>query len=276
MARPLTLVDQQLATAALDHVWSSIDDLVAGLDDDEWRRPTALPGWDIQATVAHIIGTESMLLGLDPAHEPLEQPWPDHVRNDIGAFNERWVAGLAASAPAEMLERYRSVTDQRRRALEAVDADTWDAETWTPAGPDSYGRFMRIRVFDCWLHDQDIRDALGTVGHTSGPAVDLALQEMAVAMPYVVGKKAGAPTGSAVTLRLTGDEGRDLHIAVGERATLVDALDDEATTTVTMPVGTFVRLAGGRQSVDEARPSIEVTGDTELGHGVVDNLNYTI
>ena len=42
----------------------------------------------------------------------------------------------------------------------------------TPAGPDTYGRFMRVRIFDCWMHEQDIRRAVGRPGHVEGPAVD--------------------------------------------------------------------------------------------------------
>ena len=38
---------------------------------------------------------------------------------------------------------------------------TGTPRSFTPAGKDTYGRFMQIRVFDCWLHEQDIRDALG-------------------------------------------------------------------------------------------------------------------
>ena len=38
--------------------------------------------------------------------------------------------------------------------------EEWNAVTMTPTGPDSYGRFMRIRVFDCWMHEEDIRDGV--------------------------------------------------------------------------------------------------------------------
>ncbi len=48
--------------------------------------------------------------------------------------------------------------------------EDWNAVTMTPAGPDSFGRFMRIRIFDCWMHEQDIRDAV------SRPPSDAELQ----------------------------------------------------------------------------------------------------
>ena len=79
--------------------------------------------------------------------------------------------------------------------------DEWNAESFTPAGKDTFGRFMQIRVFDCWLHEQDIRDAVGQPGHESGLAVEVVLDEMATALGFVVGKKAGATAGQIGDVR---------------------------------------------------------------------------
>ena len=43
---------------------------------------------------------------------------------------------------------------------------------------------MQIRVFDCWLHEQDIRDAVGRPGHETGLAVEVVLDEMATALGF--------------------------------------------------------------------------------------------
>ena len=132
------------------------------------------------------------------------------MRNDIGRFNEAWVEALADEPPADVLARFR---DRRRPAHGGAGRDrpteAWDTVGFTPAGQDTYGRFMRIRVFDWWLHEQDIRDAVGRPGGDDGPAAELALDEMAAAMGFVVGKKGGAPQGSRVRLELTGPAGRD-------------------------------------------------------------------
>ena len=72
----------------------------------------------------------------------------------------------------------------------------------TPVGPESYGRFMRVRLFDCWMHEQDIRDGLGlpsSDAELSGPAPRLSLDEIAATMGYVVGKLGKAPEGPEST-----------------------------------------------------------------------------
>ena len=83
-----------------------------------------------------------------------------HVRNDVGVMNERWVRKLRGVSPADLLEKFRATTAQRREALSGMGDADWNQITATPAGPDTYGRFMRVRDFDCWMHLHDIRDAL--------------------------------------------------------------------------------------------------------------------
>lgn len=271
-----TLLPKDVVVDGWIEEMASLDELLADLGEADWSAPSPLPGWDVQANVAHIIGTESMMAGIDPPAVDIDADSLPHVRNDIGRFNEAWIASLAGLTPPEMLDRFRQVVATRRRALQAMDQAAWDAEGFTPAGQDSYGRFMRIRTFDCWMHEQDIRDAVGRTGHEAGRAVELVLDEMSGAMGFVVGKRAAAPSGATVTFDLSGGAGRSIHVAVAERASVVDALPGPATATLRMPVGTFTRLAGGRIDPSSASAEIEIDGDAELAQRIVDNLAYTI
>jgi uncharacterized protein (TIGR03083 family) len=270
------LVPKAPVVDALAEEFGAIDDLLATLDEAEWSAPTPCPGWDVRANVAHIIGTESMLAGIPSPDIDIEPDAVPHVRNDIGRFNEVWVVALADTPPLELRARLRSITGQRLDALRDMDQAAWDEEGFTPAGPDSYGRFMRIRVFDCWMHEQDIRDGVGRPGHDSGRVVDVVLDEMTSALGFVVGKRAGAPTGSSVTFELTGGSGRHVHVAVGERGAVVPALDGPPTVTLRMPVGIFTRLAGGRVRASDVAHQVGVSGDETLGRAVLDHLGYTI
>jgi uncharacterized protein (TIGR03083 family) len=271
-------ISKDRTIAALGEVWASLTDLLMGLTDEQWAMPSPLPGWSVQDNVSHIIGTEAMLLGEAGPQVTIDRDANPHVRNDIGAFNEAWVESLRGVSPDEMRARFVEATSARLAALEAMSDEDWHAESFTPAGKDTYGRFMQIRVFDCWLHEQDIRDAVGRPGHRIGLAVDVVLDELSTALGFVVGKKAGAPTGQRVTFRLT-DEGtvvRELHVQVDERATVVAALDEPATVTFTMPIGVMTRRCAGRVSADEVRDQITMTGDLDLAARILGNLSYTI
>jgi uncharacterized protein (TIGR03083 family) len=272
----MTDVAKEPTIAALTGVWDSIDSLLAGLDDRDWSRPTTLPGWDVKAVVAHLIGTESMLLGEQAPEVTVDEATHPHVRNDIGRFNEAWVAAMSGDAPADVLAHYRTRIAARREALDVMTDEAWSAVGFTPAGQDTYGRFMRIRVFDCWLHEQDIRDAVGEPGGDGGPAAEVALDEVEAVLGYVVGKRAGAPQGSRVRFELTGPAARTIDVEVAERANVVDELTGPPTVTLTMPAGVFARLGGGRVDPDTVRKEITIDGDVTLGEQIVANMAFTI
>ncbi|GAB3294490.1 maleylpyruvate isomerase family mycothiol-dependent enzyme [Epidermidibacterium keratini] len=256
--------------------YAALTELIDSLSDDDWRRPTALPAWDVQAVISHLMGTELTLLGeKPPAGEVPDAHDRPHVHNDIAARNEAWVDSFAGDSPQQMRERWRDIVERRTAAMEAMTDGQWHAPSWTPIGEGTLSRFMRIRVFDLWLHEQDMRDAVGKVGHETGDAVDVALDEISLALGFLIGRKAGAPDGSSVTITLP-DTGRTFHIVVAGRAAVVDQIDGEPTTVVRMPTSAFTRLAGGRGEVEPLLRDVLIAGDRELGERVARNLAFTI
>ncbi|MBB3053468.1 uncharacterized protein (TIGR03083 family) [Prauserella isguenensis] len=268
--------DKDVITRALAAQWESLDALLASLPAAAWDEPSPLPGWTVRDVVAHVIGTESALLGEAAPAPDIDVTELAHVRNEIAAVNERWVRSMRESAPERMLERFRDVVSRRGDALRAMTQSDFDAPSWTPVGKGTYGRFMRIRIFDTWLHEQDIRDATGLPGHQAGPCVEQSFDELVESLGYVIGKKAGAPDGAGVTLEFTGPLQRTVHVAVAGRASVVPELPGPATATLRLDAGLFARLAGGRVDPEERLPEVDRSGDTELGARIVRNLAFTI
>lgn len=278
--RPVTKLDKSAVLAGLFAVWDDLDALLAGLSEADWRAASPLPGWDVKALVSHMIGTESFLAGIAAPEPDIDVSALAHVRNDIGAMNECWVRHLGAHADADVLESFRAITDDRRAALTALSDEEWDAVTATPTGPDSYGRFMRIRVFDCWMHEQDIRVALErppSDDELAGPAASLALDEIAATMGYVVGRLAKAPEGSRVQFELTGPLARTIRVSVDGRAAVVDDFAGrEPTATVRLDGLQFTRLAGGRPMCPARAQAVELGGDNAVAGQIVEHLNFVI
>jgi uncharacterized protein (TIGR03083 family) len=276
----VTTLDKPAVLAGLFAVWDDIDTLVSAFTDSQWQAQTPLPGWNVHDVVAHLIGVESMLRGVDAPDADIDVSTLKHVRNDIGVMNERWVRKLRDVSAAELLDKFRATTAERRKALSGLTNAEWNDVTATPAGPDSYGRFMRVRVFDCWMHEHDIRDAVGQAAGTTdlvGPAAELALDEMAASMGFVVGKLGGAPDGSRVSLELIGPLGRTINVAVQGRGQVVDDFAaDNPTSTIRLDTLLFTRLAGGRTPLAEHEDAIAYGGDQEVGQRVVEHLNYVI
>lgn len=264
--------------AALAEVWASTAELLATLSPEEWFLPSPLPGWDVRDNVAHLLGTENMLLGRAAPTIDIDHDGAEHIRNDIGAFNEVSVQAMRSVEPPDVLRRFVDATSERLRVLHAMTQQEWDAESFTPAGKDTYGRFMQIRVFDCWLHEQDIRDAVGRPGNDVGLAVEVTLDEMTTAMGFVVGKRAGVGPGNRITFALTegGVVVREIHVDVGDRATVVSELSGPATTTLTMPIGVMTRRCAGRVGPSDLRDRIEIAGDAEVAEKILANQSYTV
>ncbi|OBJ11115.1 maleylpyruvate isomerase family mycothiol-dependent enzyme [Mycobacterium sp. 1465703.0] len=279
-ARPVTKLDKSAVLSALFAVWDDIDALLAGLSEAQWRAVSPLPGWDVKALVAHMIGTESFLAGIAAPQPDIDVSALEHVRNDVGVMNECWVRHLSAHADADVLESFRVITNDRRQALTNMPAEEWDSVTMTPTGPDSYGRFMRIRVFDCWMHEEDIRVALKrppSDAELAGPAASLALDEIAATMGYVVGKLAKAPDGSRVQFDLTGPLARTIRVSVDGRAAVVDDFaGQEPTATIRLDGLQFTRLAGGRPMCPARPQDVELGGDKGVAAQVVEHLNFVI
>ncbi|MFE7796021.1 maleylpyruvate isomerase family mycothiol-dependent enzyme [Nocardia sp. NPDC057440] len=265
----------------LSQQWDAIAALVSDLDEDRWRTPSPLPCWTVFDVVAHVIGTESWLLGeRPPAHDPTREKTDvralPHVRNETAVLNEIWVDRLRPLSGARLLELYHDVIDRRRAALAAVGDVEWQAETPSPIGQVSYGRFMRVRLFDCWMHEFDIADALGVSVEEGGRRGELAFAEFAGAIPRVVVKRGKAQDGARITFELTGPLARTLHIQVAGRAAYVDAFDTPADVEIRLDSGLFVRLGGGRTVADKHLDEIAISGDEQLGLQLVHNLAFTI
>lgn len=280
MPASITQTDKSAVLQGLFSVWDDVDALVDGLPESSWQAPSSLPGWDVKALVSHMIGTESFLAGIAPPQPDIDVKELDHVRNDIGALNECWVRALAAEPGVAVLERFREVTRGRREFLLGMSDDDWNAPTPTPAGLDAYGRFMRIRVFDCWMHEQDIRVGLqrpSSDDDLEGPALPLVLEEISASLGFVVGKLAKAPDGSRVLFELTGSLSGSIRVAVDGRAKVVDNFGGaEPTATIRVDGLQFTRLVGGRPLCPARAQDVALEGDQELAQRIVDRLNFVI
>ena len=210
--------DQQNSQQLVDMmeaVWSSIGELCQGFSEGQWKTATDCPNWSVQDQLSHLVGSESRISGRPaPEHTPAET---GHVRNEIGARNEEQVDWRRSWLGTQVLEEFREVTVERLVALRALTPEGFAAETDTPIGPGTFADFLRIRIFDAWVHEQDIRRAVAQPGHMQGPVAHHSIGRTALAMPYVVARRASAPDGSTVVFRVTGEAGQTVSVRVQER-----------------------------------------------------------
>lgn len=256
--------------------WASIEDLCGGLIDTEWDTPTDCPGWTVRDLVSHMIGTERMLAGDSAPDAPSHVG--AHVRNPIGEANEAWVDARRSVPGREVLAEFAEVTSSRLDQLRAMSPDDFDRVGFTPEGEGPYRTFMDIRLFDCWVHEQDIRRALDRPGHLDGPIAERSVGKIAAAAGYVVGKKAGAPEGATVVFEVHGPTAITVPVVVEGRARVLDEAPSDPTVALRLDTTTYVALGCGRWDAERALADgdVGVEGDEALGRHVLDNMAFTI
>ena len=261
----------------MERVWRSIEDLCRNLTEDEWKTPTDCPGWSVQDQLSHLTGSEASILGRpDPDHTPKDT---SHVKNDIGRHNEVLVDYRRPSPGQGVLEEFKENTGERLRLLRAMDESDFDAPAQTPIGPGTVRDYLAIRIFDAWVHEQDMRRALGRPGDLEGPVAQHGVGRMAMAVPYVVARKAQAGHGTTVVFNLTGQAGRMVAVRVEERRGVeIPELPPSPTVGLNMDVETFLCLCCGRWEPATVLESgkVAITGDLVLGEQIVSQMNIMI
>ncbi len=270
-------MSEQELVDSMEHVWRSIGDLCATFTESDWKTPTDCPGWSVQDQLSHLVGSESALLGRpEPDHTPRDM---SHVKNEVGKRNEVLVDWRRSWPGAKVLAEFLEVTGERLRILRAMSADDFAAETQTPIGPGTVAEFIRIRIFDAWVHEQDVRRALGRSGHLEGPVAEHSIGRLAMAMPYVVARKCRAADGTSVVFQLTGPAGRNITVSVeGTRGKELDAAPAAPTARLAMDAETFACLGCGRWDPSHILQSgrVQIDGDRTLGETIVAQMNIMI
>jgi uncharacterized protein (TIGR03083 family) len=251
-----------------------IQEMCSGLDDAGWHTPTALPVWDVQDVVAHLASLEAMFMGRnEPSHEPSAI---GHVRNPLGQFNERLVDRRRTWSGAEVLEEFCEVTALRLDELRGLDEDGLARQVPSPRGGTmSQADFLGVRLWDYFVHEMDIREALGLELPIDSPIGRRVLDEMLALLPRAVAK-GGAPEGCAVRVEITGRLARSAAAAVSNgRGRPLDLEAGEATLHLRASPAAFLRVGAGRRAPADAIAGrdIEVDGDPDLAVAVLTALN---
>ncbi|HWJ80978.1 MAG TPA: maleylpyruvate isomerase family mycothiol-dependent enzyme [Nocardioides sp.] len=268
--------DQAQLATYVDTWWQAIGDFTALLDslpEDAWARPTDLAGWDVKAVAAHIAHLESILAG--GPEETADIGDPPHVTGPMGQFTEIGVVTRRDRSPASIIEEIRKTTQARHEALLADPP----ADGTAPA-PGLFGligwnqrTLLRNRPLDVWMHEQDVRRAVGLPGGMDSAGAQHTADYLSEGFGYVVGKKVKAPTGTTAVLAVEGSPVVAVEVDESGRAQRLAEPPAEPTVRLSMDRGTFIVLAGGRRPAEPG--AVVVEGDEELAAQVVAKLGTT-
>jgi uncharacterized protein (TIGR03083 family) len=252
-AVPEISADEAFARAA-----AAFYGLLGTLSEQGWRTG-ALRGLDVQGLVGHLTGVEldtHRALAGDPAVADAE-----HVESTQGSAIRQ-----AGRSPAQTLDEWRRAAD---RTLELVRtpgsdlaADGCAARIAVHGIRLPLGDLLVVRAFELWVHDNDVRRAVGLPPSVPDPPVLRLMSDLAARMLPYAAARMGLPP-AAVHLVLTGPGGGTWDVAMGQgtggHGTGGQEAASQASLAIVADAVGFCRLAGNRITPAELDPHI--TGD---------------
>lgn len=259
----------------------AISELVTPLAEGEWNRATECPGWSVRDVVSHIIGVECELLG-DP--RPIHTLPRDlyHIRDEASRHMEVQVDVRRHHTGPEMTSEleYTIIRRSRQQREEKRTPETTVPHVLPGADEITLEELYRMRAFDIWVHEQDLRRALDAPGNLDSAGALIARDVLTEALPKVVAKGAGAKPKTAVVLDVSGGEGelefmRTVRVDESGRAAVDGSPSLGPTATLSLGWEPYLRLACGRVRPDVIAEEVKVEGDTELATAILNNFAVT-
>ncbi|GGR14466.1 maleylpyruvate isomerase family mycothiol-dependent enzyme [Streptomyces roseolus] len=261
---------------AWTHSIEAIAELVQPLVEGEWNRATPCPGWSVRDIVSHVIGMETEMLG-DP--RPIHSLPRDlyHVRSDFARYMEVQVDVRRHHTAPEMTSELEYILIRRARQLRNENRSPDHVIRAPLGGEQTLEQGYRLRAFDTWVHEQDLRFALGVPGNLDSPGAFVVRDMLLQALPKVVAKDAGAPANSAVVVDVTGPVEflRTVRVDAEGRGTIDGAPSLGPAVTLATDWETYVRLACGRVRPAEVADRVKVEGDADLAAAILGHFAVT-
>ncbi|EFL16194.1 maleylpyruvate isomerase family mycothiol-dependent enzyme [Streptomyces sp. C] len=256
---------------AWTHSIEAITELVLPLPEGQWNLPTPCPGWSVRDIVSHLIGLELEQLG-DP--RPIHTLPRDlrHVVDEFTRYMEVPVDVRRHHTAPEMTAELEYTVIRRQRQLRNEKRDPATTMVRGPQGNQITLEFsLRLRAFDTWIHEQDLRAALGVPGNWDSPGAFVARDILLAGLPKVVAKGAGAPPNTTVVIDVHGPVEflRTVRVDAAGRATLDKTPSLGPDVSLAMDWETYVRLAAGRVRPRTVADRVKVEGDTELAAAIL-------
>ena len=271
------MTDRERLAGYVDVWWQAVNDftdLLEQIPAEDWSTPTDLDGWDVKAIASHIAHLEGILAGAP--EETVEVGEPDARHRADGALHR---AGRRRPAPTS-----RPTTSSTRSARPSTKRHTAllsDPPTDGSAKPErifggigwTWNTLLRNRPLDIWMHEQDIRRAVGLPGGMDSPAARHTAEYLAESVGFVVAKRVGAPTGTTVVVEIAGSAPLAFTVNDNGRGEQLAEIPADPTVRLVTDREAFIVLAGGRRTPEPG--SVVVTGDTMLGQKILDTLAVT-
>ncbi|MDR2985783.1 MAG: maleylpyruvate isomerase family mycothiol-dependent enzyme [Nocardiopsaceae bacterium] len=243
--------------------------LLASLEADDWRRATVCPGWSVHDIVAHVVHDYMRKLSGKRDGHAAPGPRPeDDLPTFLHRVNQEFVDVASRWSPRVLIDLLDHLGPQLDHLWAELDLNQLgEPVSWAaPDAPAPTWLDVAREYSEYWVHQQQIRDAVGRAGandeHLTAPVIDAFLR----AVPYTL-RDVRAEPGTGLEITVSGSGGGIWTARRGETRWAITRASAESQTRTRIAVSsdTLWRVATRGIGVDEASAEATMTGDQALG-----------
>jgi uncharacterized protein (TIGR03083 family) len=247
--------------------------LLRGLAPGDWARPTACAVWSVKDIVAHLLDTGLRRLSLDRDRFTLAAAdtgsYADLVAL-LNRLNAEWVTAARRLSPQVLIDLMDRMSGELHQYFAALDphADAHFGVAWAGEEPSPVWLDIGREYTERWLHQQQIREAVGAPGLVARQWLHPTLDIFMRALPHTY-RAVKAEPGQSVLFAIEGEAGDDWTLrreAQGWR--LFTGREDASTTRVRLDQETAWKLLSKGLTPDAARQRVRIEGDRKLGEPI--------
>lgn len=264
MQRPEPILVAERFPALLDALLA----LLESLPDDDWSRPTALPGWSVKDVVQHLLGDEMNILSGKRDRFSESRGAIIDWETLVAFINERnrvWVEATRRLSPRLLRELLRFTGEQANAFFQSLDPFQMGGPVnWVGPEPAPVWLDVAREFTERWHHQQHLREAVGRPGALEPYFLQPVLAAFVRALPRAYADVA-AREGTAVMLEIHGPSG-DAWTVLRERDgwQLFSGKPERADAQIVMGEDTAWRLFTKGIGPVEAREKAALRGDLAL------------
>ena len=248
--------------------------LLRGLGPDDWHRPTVCALWSVRDIVAHLLDDDLRRLSFHRDGQPPPAAAIDSEASlvaFINRMNAEWVGVARRMSPRVLVDLLEVTGPWVEGLFRSIDPDAPGHWSVAWAGEDHSAHWFDVGrdYTERWLHQQQIRDAVGAPPLTARPWLHPVLDLFVRALPHTY-RDTPAPKGTMVHLAIEGPAGGDWTLRRDPGGwRLYAGAGPQPSARATMTDDTAWRLFTKGLDGDTAASRVRLEGDQALGSVVL-------
>lgn len=252
--------------------------LLGGLAPEDWHRPTACALWSVKDIVAHLLdtGIRRLSAGRDrfmPPSDRVITSYSDLV-DYLNCLNAEWIAAARRLSPRVLIELLDFTAHQVYPYFRSLDphADALFGVAW--AGQQSSPVWFDLgrEYTERWLHQQQIREAVGAPGLVSREWLHPVLDIFMRALPQTY-RLVPAEPGESIHIAVAGEAGGDWTLRrESDGWTLFSGSDEASGARVKLDQATAWKLLSKGLTREQAATRVQIEGEQRLGSPFLEAL----